>query len=242
MERTVLVACLGVATGAAAVLSLQALLRSLACVAARRPPLPPAATALSEDPDVHEVTLREWEDQSWRRSKGWKGRDLCHNPAGRGVVVQKYFFHSKTRILVGFVHFGEECESHRGLCHGGAMCALLDDFCGHCAFIDSDAPWNGATVQVNCKLKKPVPVGAVLMIVGKVARRQGNKVFVVATLEDDGGAVYAVLDGLSIGGVKIGDADDDVSERTWVHHTVCGSLVKRDSSYVACDSPDYGDS
>lgn len=185
---------------------------------------------------MHEVTLREWEDTTWRRSKGWKGHDLCHNPAGRGVVVLKYFFHSGTRELVGFAHFGEDCESHRGLCHGGAMCALLDDFCGHCAFIDSDAPWNGATVQVNCKLRKPVPVGKILKIVGKVNRRQGKKVFVEATLrgsaegEDD--EVYAVLDGLSIGGVKIGNKDDEVSERTWVHETVRGLPMKRDSSYT----------
>ena len=32
--------------------------------------------------------------------------------------------------LTGIVRFGPEAESHRGLCHGGAMTSLMDDLCG----------------------------------------------------------------------------------------------------------------
>jgi len=54
-------------------------------------------------------------------------------------------------------------------CHGGTMTALLDDVLGHAAFICGDGapgPWSGATVSVNCSLKKPVAVGSVLKVGG----------------------------------------------------------------------------
>lgn len=180
--------------------------------------LPVAAAAFKASTDWSEVYMREWEEPEWRQRNGWQGSDLCHKPDGRGVVVIKYFHNRQTRELVGFVRFGPECESHRGLCHGGAMCSLLDDVCGHCCFVDSDAPWSGATVQVNCKLKKPVAVGSVLQVVGRVDKREGRKVFISAVLRDcdgEGDAVYATMDGLSIAGVKMGDNDDAVSRRKW---------------------------
>ena len=74
-------------------------------------------------------------------------------------------------------------------------------------------------VQVNVSLKAPVPVGAVLRVTGRVAKRAGRKRHIHAVLDDGGGAgakVYAVLEGLSIAGVKLSDADDAVARRTWV--------------------------
>jgi hypothetical protein len=35
--------------------------------------------------------------------------------------------------LVGFVYFSKQAESHKGLCHGGSMCALMDDAIGRCS-------------------------------------------------------------------------------------------------------------
>ena len=39
------------------------------------------------------------------------------------------------------------------------MTSLMDDLCGHICFVAAAAPWCGATVQLNCKLMKPVHVG-----------------------------------------------------------------------------------
>ena len=104
--------------------------------AAHRPPtvLPPFAQALHEeaaaassgsadgdDGGLREVRMREWDDTEWRRSSGWKGRDLIHNPEGGGVRVLSYHWRPATKELVGVVWFGPDAESHRGLCHGGAM-------------------------------------------------------------------------------------------------------------------------
>lgn len=205
--------------------------------------LPEFATQLENDKRLHRVRLREWEDLKWRDENGWHGRDLCHNPVGKAVRVLQYYYCDETQKMFGIVWFGPHAESHRGLCHGGAMTSLMDDFCGHMAFLNSNkGPWSGATVQVNVALKKPVPVGSILRIVGSIRKQEGRKVHVEAVL-DNGiekgseqqhpGIVYASMEGLSIDGVKMSDCDDSVAARTW-EVDVCeksGQLQRRDSGW-----------
>jgi hypothetical protein len=110
----------------------------------------------------------------------------------------------------------------------------MDDFCGHMSFLNSGGPWSGATVQVNVALKKPVHVGSVLRIFGKVSKLEGRKVHVKATLDcGSSKKIYATMEGLSIDGVKMSSTDDAVADRTW-KVDVCqmsGRLQRRDSSW-----------
>jgi hypothetical protein len=57
--------------------------------------------------------------------------------------------------LRGIVHFTSAAESHKGLCHGGAMCSVFDDIIGWTAFSVTGVciPWSGYTVEVNTRLK-----------------------------------------------------------------------------------------
>jgi hypothetical protein len=45
--------------------------------------------------------------------------------------------------LVGPAHFTDRAESHKGLCHGGSFCALMDDAIGWMGFCVSGTvrPW-----------------------------------------------------------------------------------------------------
>ena len=162
------------------------------------------------------VWLREWEDDDWRRRNGWVGSDLCHNRSGQAVRVLDYFFDAQSESLTGIVSFGPDAESHRGLCHGGAMTSAMDDALGHITFFAGDGPWQGATVQVNTKLQKPVQIGQLLKLEAKIVKREGRKVHVAAQLVDSDGSVYASMEGLSIAGVKLGEHDDAVSRRRWI--------------------------
>jgi len=151
--------------------------------------LPGFAQALRKSPSHRQVKLREWEDTAWRAAQGWKGRDLCHNPDGKGVRLLEYFWEESSQTLTGVVWFGPEAESHRGLCHGGAMCALLDDVCGYYAFMGKGGqPWGGCTVQVNSALRKPVQVGSVLRVVATgefgETKRGMQKVKIRAVLDE----------------------------------------------------------
>ena len=91
-----------------------------------------------------------------------------------------------------------------------AVTSLMDDLCGHICFFAGPAPWCCATVQVNCKLMKPVRVGDVHKVVGKIYKQEAKekngktstKVFISAELLGEDGALYASLEGLSITPVR----------------------------------------
>ena len=177
---------------------------------------------LFSDATQRRLLMREWEDAEWRVQAGWKGTDLIHDPVGRGVQVLAYFWHAESLTLTGIARFGPAAESHRGLCHGGAMTSLMDDLCGHICFVSAISPWCGATVQVNCKLMKPVRVGAVLKVVGKINKQERSeakkitKVSISAELVGEDGTVFAILEGLSITPVPMSKLNDAVAKRTWI--------------------------
>ena len=192
---------------------------------------------LFADPKQRRLLFREWEDLEWRVAAGWQGRDLIHDPTGRGVRVLAYFWHAEEQSLTGIVHFGPDAESHRGLCHGGAMTSLMDDMCGHIAFLPNapgaGAPWCGCTAQVDVALKKPVKVGDVLKLSGKITSRATNsraleKVQISAALTSEDDSVYCELKGLSVTPVPMHTIEDDVSRRTWID----GERVLRDSGWL----------
>ena len=170
---------------------------------------------LFDKDSLRRVLLREWEDPEWRQRSGWHGCDLIHSLTGDGVRIHAYFWDETSKILTGIASFGPGAESHRGLCHGGAMTSLMDDLCGHICFINGDGPWCGATVQVNCKLSKPVRVGDILRVTGKIEKVERKKVSITARLEGHDGSLYATLEGLSITPVSMGEIDDAVDHRTW---------------------------
>ena len=95
---------------------------------------------------------------------------------------------------------GPEAESHRGLCHGGTMCALMDDVVGWTGFCATGVckPWSGFTVQINTALKKPVEVGSWLRLEGEIVKIEGRKVSVKARLLDVDGDVHCEAEGLVV--------------------------------------------
>lgn len=82
--------------------------------------------------------------------------------------------------------------------HGEAMCAVMDYVIGWAAFFESGTPWSGATVQVNVRLCKPVPVHAMLQIEGRVMQKEARKTWVDECLVDEDGVVYARAEGLTV--------------------------------------------
>jgi acyl-coenzyme A thioesterase PaaI-like protein len=101
--------------------------------------------------------------------------------------------------ITSAVYFTKEAESHQGLCHGGTMCAVMDDVIGWTGFCESGEchPWSGYTVQVDTSLKKPIAIGSFLKVEGWIERREGRrKVHIKARLTDEHGTEHAVGSGL----------------------------------------------
>ena len=156
--------------------------------------------ALRSQPEWLPMRVREWEDAAWRASSGWVGVDFVHG-ASAAVRVLEYVFKSDEPLqVVGAAHFRNGAESHKGLCHGGSMCALMDDIIGWTGFCVSGecVPWSGFTVQVNTRLSVPVPVGAWLKVEAQVERCEGKrKVWIRSKLSDpNDGTVHCTAEGL----------------------------------------------
>jgi len=125
--------------------------------------------------------------------------DSCQAAAAAAVARQRG---GAGTVLRGIVEFTTAAESHRGFCHGGSMCSVMDDVVGWTGFCCSGTvrPWTGFTVQVNTALQKPVPVASVLLVEGRITRVERRKCYVTATLYDpaNGNAVHATTEGMVV--------------------------------------------
>lgn len=102
--------------------------------------------------------------------------------------------------LIGLAYFSRTAESHRGLCHGGSFCALMDDVIGWMGFCVSGKvkPWSGYTVQINTALCKAVKVGSIMRLEAWVTKKEGSrKHWINAKLWDpDTGVIHCKAEGL----------------------------------------------
>ena len=84
------------------------------------------------------------------------------------------------------------------------MTSTMDDVIGWTAFhvTGECKPWSGFTAQVNVSLKRPIPVGSYLKIVGVVTKTERRKVWIESRLvgggEHDAELVYCTAEGLVI--------------------------------------------
>ena len=185
----------------------------------RYPEMPPWYLSLRAQPNsvVVDEYVPEYNDEAWRLSpeSGFGGTDLMHSSSRSPVRVLQYTLLKAPEgvekdalpypRLVGAAYFSEAAEGHKGLCHGGSMCALCDDALGWIGFCadGSVRPWAGYTVQVlayvcthayimlgttlfltlfltllhkvDTTLKKSVPTGSLLKIEAWVERREGPR-------------------------------------------------------------------
>ena len=164
------------------------------------PQLPEWAHKTSTNEWGERLEIPEWENGNYRVKNDWKGQDLVHGTESP-VRIYDYFVKygegfgtTKTinekggvgTALTGIAYFSEKAESHRGFCHGGSMCSLLDDVVGWCSFLVTGkcVPWSGYTVQINSSLKKPVPIRSFLKITATIVKIERRKVFVNASIVD----------------------------------------------------------
>mmetsp|Transcript_24136 Transcript_24136/g.36013 ORF Transcript_24136/g.36013 Transcript_24136/m.36013 type:complete len:235 (-) Transcript_24136:650-1354(-) len=167
------------------------------------------------------LRVAEWEDAEYRANDGWKGTDLIHSSTspvqinnymvsygdGSGGPIPNLERGGIGTVLTGIAHFTPAAESHKGYCHGGSMCSVLDDVVGWCGFLVTGEcrPWSGFTAQVNASLKKPIAVGSVLRIRASITKWEGRKVYIAAELAEPSGTddekdlvIHAIGEGLVI--------------------------------------------
>lgn len=170
------------------------------------PDLPEWYTRVKSSPFAEKLDVREWMDEGWRQDEGgWKGKDYVHSASAACRVLEYSLLKPQPELgqqrpkLVGVAYFSPRAESHKGFCHGGSLCALMDDCVGWLGFCVSGKcePWSGYTVQIDTSLKKPIPVGAILKIEGEIESVERRKVWIRVNVTDEAtGCVHGVCRGL----------------------------------------------
>lgn len=154
------------------------------------------------------LRLPEWDDANYRANEGWHGKDLVHSLEAPVHIMEYLLKYDRPTggigtTLTGTVHFNAQTESHKGVCHGGSICSVLDDAIGHTAFCVTGEyrRWSGYTVKVNASLKKAVRVESVLKVVCYVVKVERRKVWLeceLITVEDATENVVASGEGLVV--------------------------------------------
>lgn len=183
--------------------------------------LPAWVEEMRDDLGTLVVNVHEWDDHdSYRSKNGWHGRDLVHDRHAPVRILEYFVTYGPGMpaaglesggvgtTLQGIVHFTHRAESHKGFCHGGSMCSLMDDIIGWGAFMTTGTcrPWSGFTVQVNTSLKKPIRVDSVLLVKATITKVERRKVSISAELidpaeeanDDNTGNIHATGEGLVV--------------------------------------------
>jgi acyl-coenzyme A thioesterase PaaI-like protein len=110
----------------------------------------PWIQALSASSEYTQISLPEWDDVQYRQQNGWHGSDLVHG-IDAAVRVVKYYYNIDAQRLVGICHFTRRAESHKGLCHGGSMCMIMDDVLGWLGMLaaNSESPPRSTTSDAS---------------------------------------------------------------------------------------------
>lgn len=106
-----------------------------------------------------------------------------------------------------------EFQGWKGVGHGGAVTALLDDAMAYAA---GAAGHRGMTASLTTRFRKPVPLGEPVIVRGHVVSERRHIIFVEATIESADGTLLVEGDGkfVSRGAVSaVQDRLEDFPER-----------------------------
>ncbi|KAI2469414.1 Thioesterase/thiol ester dehydrase-isomerase [Annulohypoxylon bovei var. microspora] len=143
-------------------------------------PSPEAATGQSSSP----ADLRAPKGSGWVPEAMLEGGGRANGEDPRNPFL----------LLHALADLGVDCQSFPGIMHGGLYGVLLDEVMGTAA---NSQTKNGAyTVRFTTNFRRAVRTPQVVLIRGRVIRRDGRKLHVRGTIEDKDGNIMAEGDGL----------------------------------------------
>ncbi|KAI1095850.1 HotDog domain-containing protein [Rostrohypoxylon terebratum] len=110
------------------------------------------------------------------------GRENGEDPANPFVL-----FHA-------LVELGINCQSFPGIMHGGLYGVILDEVMGTAA--NKQTATGAYTLHFTTRFKRAIRTPAVVLLRGRVVRKEGRKIHVKGTIQDKDGNVMAEGEGL----------------------------------------------
>ncbi|KAK6852761.1 hypothetical protein PG995_011312 [Apiospora arundinis] len=97
-------------------------------------------------------------------------------------------------LFSALADLGIDCQSYAGTMHGGLYTVLMDEVMGTAANFQAA---NGAyTVRFTTNYRRPVRTPQVVLVRGRVIKREGRKLHLRGSMEDKNGEVLAEADGI----------------------------------------------
>ncbi|KAI1461356.1 HotDog domain-containing protein [Annulohypoxylon moriforme] len=164
-----------------------------ACVTFIRLVKPPRSKAKSSSPNSEASKINNSEDAKApkEKPKAASERPAIYGGGGRenGEDPRNPFL-----LLHALAELGVDCQSFPGIMHGGLYGVLLDEVMGTAA---NSQTTNGAfTVRFTTNFRRAVRTPQIVLIRGRVVRKEGRKIHVRGTIEDKDGNIMAEGDGL----------------------------------------------
>ena len=91
-------------------------------------------------------------------------------------------------LLSALLDLGEDLCGYTNTLHGGLFTVLMDEVMGTAANFQAD---HGAyTAQLTTKYRRTIKTPQVVLVRGRVVRKEGRKIFVKGTIEDKDGESF----------------------------------------------------
>ncbi|KAI1503915.1 HotDog domain-containing protein [Biscogniauxia marginata] len=97
-------------------------------------------------------------------------------------------------VFNALVDLGEDCNSYVATMHGGLYGVLMDEVMGTAA--NQQSPHGAYTVKFQTEYRRQVRTPQVVLVRGRVTRREGRKIWVRGVIEDKDGNIMAEGSGL----------------------------------------------
>jgi len=115
------------------------------------------------------------------------------------IGLQLRFYIQDNDEIVALCTISEKYQGYPGIVHGGVVAAMLDEVAGRSQMVRNGD--NGAlnprflfTAHLDIRLRKNVPIGKPLHLVGKAGKTKGKSAKAQALLYDQTGEVLAEAD------------------------------------------------
>ena len=117
----------------------------------------------------------------------WIRSFVSGDPEGDRIRL-RFFKGKEDAVLWGRVWFGPAAEGPPGHAHGGAQAAVIDELLGGAAWIFG---YTVVALNLQTDFVSFVPLHTELIIQGRLAKKEGRKIYMEGTIEDEQGKVLA---------------------------------------------------
>jgi acyl-coenzyme A thioesterase PaaI-like protein len=87
---------------------------------------------------------------------------------GNAMGLHAGFYELDDGQLMALFEPAAEHQSYPGRLHGGVAAAILDETIGRAILIKSHGEVWGVTVEFSIRLKKPIPIGGTIRVLGRI--------------------------------------------------------------------------